>query len=627
MTFEHPRILLFVWSALFLILLALWGNARRRRIMREYATGTGYERLCGQASAGRRYGRAVLSAVAFLFMLVALAGPRYGYRWEEIERKGVDIVVALDCSKSMLAEDIAPNRLERAKREIIDLLNMLTGDRIGLVAFSGTAFLQCPLTQDYSGFHIFLDALSPDFLPVGGTDLSAALQTALTAFNADDASDKAVILITDGEGTTGENPVDTAKNLAKAGVKVFCVGVGDVEGAPVPGTETGFHKDSTGKIVISKLDEETLRQIALVTGGAYVRSVAGDMDLDVIYKDRIRGAMEAKTLQTGKRQVRENRFQWFVSLALACLFLEMLISVKKEAVVLLVLGTSLVGGNGIARAENVYTDVQQGRAAYDKGDYEKALTCFIDAQLKDPDNPVLYYNIGDAYYKTGNYEAALHSYTKALSLAEKDKNTASGAGPFPGFKKNALYNLGNTAFRQNDFDRAIGYYEKTLTLDPDDQQAKDNLAAAQKAKELQQQRQQQQKDQGSQDRQDEDKGNGKDQRKNDSGTNRNQTAESNQQAQPSAKDRADRQQPPVDRESGEKQTDGGNQQAQQEPRQSPTGPKGDLPEERQAEQQPAAGTQTVTPEDIREKKLNRLQDKPGAAMIPVYRGRKIEKDW
>ncbi|MFZ5563072.1 MAG: vWA domain-containing protein, partial [Thermodesulfobacteriota bacterium] len=601
MTFEHPYMLLFVWSAAFLFLLALWGGGRRKRILKGYAEGQGYDRLAGQAPAGRRYAKAGLLSVSLVFMLVALAGPRYGYRWEAVEEKGVDIVVALDCSRSMLTEDLTPNRLVRAKREIIDLLNMLTGDRVGLVAFSGTAFIQCPLTQDYSGFGIFLDALSPDFLPVGGTDLSAAIDTAASAFNRNDPSDKAILIITDGEDTTGGNPLEAAKRAAETGIKIFCIGVGGSQGAPVPGTGEGFTKDREGNIVISRLDEGALKQIALATDGAYVRSVAGDMDLDVIYRDKIRNTMEAKTLHTGRRQIWENRFQWFVALALVCLIVELLIPAKKTFAATFVFGLLLMNGTA-AHAAGVYTDVKQGRTAYENGEYEKALTHFIDAQLKDPDNPMLYYNIGDAYYRTRNYEEAARNYSRALSLATKGETAGSESRrKSRGLKQNVLYNLGNTAFRQNNFDAAIDYYEKTLAVDPDDRQARDNLQAARKAKELRQQ--QDQSHQSRKDQQKDKEKNQDQQHQNGGDKNQAQNAAPDEKSQQSPQQKP-QQQSPDDRQEDQKgsqtqqgkqdqgdkqqagQQDGQNQQAQQQ--QGQAGQQG-LANDNNAEQQQAAG--------------------------------------
>ena len=277
-----------------------------------------------------------------LFTAVALAGPKYGYRWQEIRQQGVDIIIALDCSRSMTAADIQPTRLERAKREVFDLLAMLQGDRVGLVAFAGTAFLQCPLTLDYDAFNLFLNSLSPDYLPVGGTDITGALATALDSFDPKSASDKAVILITDGENTGDGEPLKAAETLKEKKIKLFCIGVGGSDGVPIPEPAGGFKKDRSGQIVLSRLDENTLKKMAVVTGGTYVRSVAGDMDLDAIYTDEIRRTMEAETVSSGRKQVWEDRFQWPLALALLCLVAELMLPVTRKTMLVSLLAALML---------------------------------------------------------------------------------------------------------------------------------------------------------------------------------------------------------------------------------------------------------------------------------------------
>ena len=307
--FVDLQSLFLIWAVPILFLFCFYGMRRRKRIMRRFAKPEGLKAVCPEASAMRRWAKSMLLLSAVLFSAVALAGPQYGFKWQEIEQKGVDIILTVDCSRSMLAEDVKPSRLARAKREILDLVSILKGDRVGLVALAGTAFLQCPLTLDYSGFHIFLDVLSPDFMPVGGTDLNRAIATALDAFEEKDETEKAIILITDGETTQGD-PMEGALSASRAGVKLFCIGVGNPDGVPVPEKGGGFKKDSKGGIVLSRLDESMLKEMALATGGAYVRSVAGDMDLDLIYEREIRGKMRMETVSVGKKKIWQNRFQW-----------------------------------------------------------------------------------------------------------------------------------------------------------------------------------------------------------------------------------------------------------------------------------------------------------------------------
>ena len=235
----------------------------------------------------------------------------------------MDIIVAVDVSQSMLAADIKPSRLERARHEVSDLLNLLDGDRIGLVAFAGTSFLQCPLTLDYQSAGIFLDALEPDLIPIQGTSISHALRTAIEAFSRVEKKSKAIILITDGEDHGG-NLEEVSRLALEEGVKIFVIGIGQETGAPIPSAEPGrgFKKDSSGELVLSKFNEPLLQKIAVQSGGTYVRSVIGDMDLQKIYLEDIKQTVATKELRTSRRKRWQERFQWMLALALLCLTAE-----------------------------------------------------------------------------------------------------------------------------------------------------------------------------------------------------------------------------------------------------------------------------------------------------------------
>ena len=474
MKFVRVEMFFLVWLLPVLVLAYMYGGRRRRAIMNAFAAARSAASLVPSGLVGRRRLRASLVLVAVLLLVVALAGPQYGFQWQQIERRGVDIIIALDCSRSMLAGDIQPTRLDRAKREIFDLLGMLQGDRIGLVAFSGTAFLQCPLTLDYQAFNLFLDVLAPGYLPVGGTDLAAAVATAAGAFDAAGRADKAVILITDGEQTGNSDPMVPVQEARKAGIKLFCIGVGSEQGVPVPESDGGFAKDTGGRIVLSRLDEPLLTRMALATGGTYVRSVAGDMDLDTIYHQQIRATMESATLESGRKQVWADRFQWPLVLAVALLIAALAIPEVKGAAKILPVVAILI--MMLSPRPAAAGPTGKGYQAYQNGDYQTALKQFIDGQLADPDNPQLMYNIGNAYYKNGDFDAARDNYRQALKTADPD------------LKQKLHYNLGNTAYRRGDLKEAVNQYEAALNLAPDDQQAKENLAFV---KERQQQKQQQ----------------------------------------------------------------------------------------------------------------------------------------
>ncbi len=271
--------------------------------------------------------------VAIGLAILSLAQPKYGFRWEEVEREGVDIVLALDVSDSMLVEDAESGgkltRLDRAKREITDLLNLLEGDRIGLVAFAGLAFVECPLTLDYAAADLFLGAMDTDLIPVKGTAIGEAMRVSLKALDESHEDARAIILITDGEDHSGQ-ALAYAEKAKEQGVKIFTIGIGRDEGAPIPDPNGGFRKNRRGEMILSKLDETTLQKIALTTGGKYVRSVTGDVDLNEIYQKGIKASLEDQELGSRRRQHWEHRFQWFLIIALALLMLEPFISERQK---------------------------------------------------------------------------------------------------------------------------------------------------------------------------------------------------------------------------------------------------------------------------------------------------------
>jgi len=616
MKFTRLEMLFLIWTLPVFLMVFIYGMRKRRKTLNGYAQPKSLAVIVPGNLSNRRRLKAGLMLSVLFFITIALSGPQYGYKWQEIERKGIDIIIALDCSKSMLATDISPTRLARAKREVYDLLNLLKGDRIGLVAFAGTAFLQAPLTLDYNGFHIFLTALSPDYLPVGGTDISQAISSCLASFDSKNDSEKAIILITDGENTGEEDPMDMAKEAQKAGVKLFCVGVGNLDGVPIPGGEEGFKKDASGKIVLTKLDEDMLKKIAALTGGTYVRSIAGDMDLDIIYTKEIRGKMTRSTLESSRKQVWEDRFQWFVALAVAACIIECLLpAMKKQAASVFLLVLFLLV-SAPSHASDYRKNMQSGLDAYQKEDFRAAVKGFTDAQLENPDKSEIWYNLGNSYYKLGDYDTAETNYRQALTTENQE------------LKEKTYYNLGNTTFRKKRYDDAINHYRKALELDPDDIQAKQNLAYAEKMKALQQQKQQQKQGKSS--------GNNKDDgsREDTDSTQKNNQDTSGQEESPqpqktenNPQDKQDQSSRPSygkEMEHKQQSPSDGNQAAQES---EPAGGTQQDSDKGDSVRQQAGKPMDTDERNQAERILNRLEDQPGRAMIPFYRKKTVEKDW
>ncbi|MFN3531571.1 MAG: VWA domain-containing protein [Candidatus Brocadia sp.] len=282
----------------------------------------------------RQWLKATLIIVGILFLIFALVEPKWGYHWEEVEKKGIDIVIAVDTSRSMLADDVKPNRLEVAKREVEDLLNVLEGDRIGLVVFAGSAFTYCPLTSDYGAFRLFLSDVNTNIIPLGGTALAEAIRKGISTFEASSKNHKAIILITDGENHE-DDPLKAAASAKEQGIVIYTVGVGKKDGSYIKiKDESGQErllKDRQGQVVKSRLDEITLNKIALETGGLYTPAYGTKWGLEKIYKDSIAKIEEsAYKTQRVKRYV--NRYQIPLFIAIVLITLESFLSDRKKAI-------------------------------------------------------------------------------------------------------------------------------------------------------------------------------------------------------------------------------------------------------------------------------------------------------
>jgi Ca-activated chloride channel family protein len=314
-----------------MLLLGWWVWHMRKHAADRFATSSMIQRLAPAASEFKRPVKFGLLLLAMAFLILALANPQIGTRLQEVKQEGVDIFIALDLSLSMKAEDIKPNRLEKAKLEIRNLIGKLGGDRIGLVVFAGDAFTQFPLTTDYSAANLFLDVLDVDAVALPGTAIGTAIERATDSFDFKEQTSKVIVIITDGENTDGE-VFDAAEAAAAKGILLYTVGMGTPTGAPIPvynasGRQTDFKRDRMGNVVVSKLDEASLEKIALLGKGKYFRGTTSQDELDVIYKDV--SALQKKEFGVKQFTDFEDRFQFFLAPALLLLILEFLLSENK----------------------------------------------------------------------------------------------------------------------------------------------------------------------------------------------------------------------------------------------------------------------------------------------------------
>ena len=335
MAWLHPD---FLWTLAVIPLVVLcygWAAWQRRKAAQRFGETALVERLAAGISPRRRRWKASFVVLGTLLLALTLAGPQCGTRVQEVQREGVDLVIALDVSTSMLAEDVAPSRLERAKNEIKKLLDELRGDRVGLVIFAGDAFIQCPLTTDYGAVRLFLDVAEPSLLPTPGTDFGAALSTALDAFDVpeadgDDDRSRALLIISDGENHA-EGIADIVEEARAANVVLYTAGVGEPRGVRIPiGSDqagrTLYKKDNAGNVVRTQLEEDALRRLA--EDGAYFRIARTSSSLPEIIASLER--LDKTAFGTERFEEYEAKYQWPLALALLVLLLERFVSDRRR---------------------------------------------------------------------------------------------------------------------------------------------------------------------------------------------------------------------------------------------------------------------------------------------------------
>jgi Ca-activated chloride channel family protein len=325
MRFAYPAYLHVLWLIPVFLLFFLWVSKLRQRGLERFGESQLVTKLSRTVSRRRQRVKMALLLLAFLFLGLAISRPQVGTHAVPVKAEGIDLVFALDTSASMLAEDIKPNRLARAKHEIAVLMDKLHGDRVGIVIFAGTSFIQCPLTFDYSAVKLFLDAVDPSSISVPGTAIESALHTSIRAFeNSPVEASKVIILLTDGENFEGD-PMKAAEAAEKKGIKVYTIGIGSQKGEPIPirteqGDLIGYKKDKAGNVVMTKLDQLTLEKISVLTDGQFYHVSSGGIELEKIYNEISK--ME-KTLQDTRLVMHyDDQYHYFVGVALLLILID-----------------------------------------------------------------------------------------------------------------------------------------------------------------------------------------------------------------------------------------------------------------------------------------------------------------
>ncbi len=325
MFFAQPKFLLLIFLIPVFFVIRAVANYRRRRRIRAFGDPELVSALMPSWSLSKGWVRTVFFSLAFFFLVLGLARPQIGAKLSEHKAQGAEVVIALDVSNSMLAEDYSPNRLDRAKLAISRLTDKLRDDRIGLVLFAGSSFVQLPITTDYVSAKMFLGNISTESVPVQGTAIGDAIMTCIRSFSAQSEKSRAIIVITDGENHE-DDPIAAAKQAAELGIKVYTIGVGSPEGQPIP-MDGGLMKDNEGNIVVTKLNEESLREIAAAGNGAYVRAGNDEFGLNPIIDDIRR--MEDEAFNSVMFEEYDEQYMYFFAMALIFFVLEILVGDRK----------------------------------------------------------------------------------------------------------------------------------------------------------------------------------------------------------------------------------------------------------------------------------------------------------
>ena len=532
-------------------------QARRRAALEEFAAPHLLPELTKNVSSTRQAAKKIIFLAALFCCFLALARPQYGFQWEDVKRKGIDILFALDTSKSMLTEDVKPNRLERAKLAIMDFVDQLHGDRVGLMPFAGNAYEMCPLTGDYQAFENALKEVDTTIVPKGGTNIPAAIREAESVLT-NEANYKILILITDGENLEGD-VLAAAEEAARHGVLIFTVGVGTRDGEIIPiapGGGKGFVKDEAGNLVVSHLDESTLTKIAQTGNGIYAPLGRQGEGLQTVYQKKL-ALIPRQELTEQRRKVPLDRFQWPLVAAVALLAMEFMIGTRRKSGplgfftgrgkngplgLLLILGASLFCCPANSHGS-------EGEKAYDAGNYPKAAEFYGQLLKRHPDDPKILFNSGAAAYKNGKYDEAVSSFSEALKSPDLD------------LQEKAYYNRGNAQFKKGEgsldtdaqqtleqWKQAIDSYKASLALSPGDRNAAGNLELVQKSYDELKKKEDQQKQQDKQAADHEDRKDGMNKPQNQ----QDQKGQQNQQGQQGQQDAGAQQQPAPQPDDGQK---------------------------------------------------------------------------
>lgn len=485
--FDHP---LYLWLLLLIPILAIiylaWARKRKKRMLK-FGDLNLLRQLSPSYSKYRPFVKFLLMELTLALMIIMLARPQMGTKVSTDKRKGIEAIIAMDISNSMLAEDVAPSRLEKSKMMVENLVNNFTEDRIGLIVFAGDAYVQLPITADYVSAKMFLNNIDPSLIGTQGTDIGEALDLAMHSFSQDTKTGKAIIVITDGEDHEG-HAEKMAKNASKMGIRVFILGIGSSSGAPIPLGDGEYLKDSKGNTVMTRLNEFMCRQIASAGDGLYLH-----IDNNFAAEKRLNtelGKMQKGNLGGTVYSEFDDQFQAVAVLIILLLIIETLILEVKNpilgkwnifhkdpknkpvAIIILLIMTLPTFAQGDRQL------IRDGNKFFHKRNYSQAETNYRKALSKNAHNGTALFNLGCALQAQNKDSQAIQQYNQAVKVEHNSLRRASSS-----------YNLGTVYQKLKDYDKAIEAYKNALRDNPKHDNARYNLSFCMKQKHKQQQNQ------------------------------------------------------------------------------------------------------------------------------------------
>ena len=469
--FESPDYLYLLAIIPVLALLRFFMVRGRKRKLRRFGDPKLLAALMPDVSRWRPAIKFWLMEAALALLIVMVARPQMGTRISNEKRVGIETVIALDVSNSMMAEDVAPSRLQRAKMMVENLVDKFTDDKIALIVFAGDAFIQLPITSDYVSAKMFLDDIGPSMIATQGTDIARAIEMGTHSFTKQEGIGKAIIVITDGEDHEG-GAVEAAQNAKKLGMRVFVLGIGSPNGSPIPDGSGGYMKDNTGNTVMSALNEDMCKQVTEAGGGAYIHVENGSNAQEQLNSELAK--LSQKEMKTTIYSDYDEQFQAFGIIALLLLVVEVcllecrsplfknvsLFSRKKR--VLTIVSFVLLSSTSFAQTDRQY--IRDGNRAFRMGDYANAEVAYRKAVEKNPRNPQAVYNLGNALFAQKKDSAAVQQYEQAAKLETNPKRRAK-----------SYHNIGVVCQSHKMFGEAIEAYKEALRLTPNDDETRYNL--------------------------------------------------------------------------------------------------------------------------------------------------------